>query len=233
MNQGLIDSVSSLAASEKRLDTIAANIANSSAPGFKRQGTSTFSFDAMLGDRIERRVGTRNIVDYSQGSLKATEGQYDFALQGKGFFTVEGKDGELYTRDGRFYVDDKGVLQTAEGMPVAWEGARGTIDPIGLPIYADTEGTLRQGTQTVGKLRIVDFERYDQLSAIGGGVFSVPRNVSPTPSVALLRQGQLEQANVSTIDEMVALINVQRQFESGTRLMQTIDQSYRRLTTPR
>lgn len=233
MNRGLDSSVAALGAAEKRLETIAANLANSSAPGFKRSGTASFSFDALLGQRIERRVAARTTIDYTQGPLKPTEGTFDIALHGTGFFTVEGAQGELYTRDGRFFADDKGVLQTMDGLPVAWEGARGTVDPGGAAVTVDTEGIVRQGDQTVGRLRIVDFEHYEQLEHQGGGFFAAPRNVLPIASEALVRQGQLEQANVSPIDEMVALIAVQRQFEAGTRLLQTIDQSYRRLTTPR
>jgi flagellar basal body rod protein FlgG len=48
-----------------------------------------------------------------------------------------------------------------------------------------------------------------------------------------VRQGHLELSNVSSVEEMVALIAVQRQFEAGARVMSSIDQTYRRLTSPR
>ena len=38
---------------------------------------------------------------------------------------------------------------------------------------------------------------------------------------------------MSAVDELVAMIAVQRRFEMGTRVMGSIEQSYRRLTNPR
>ena len=49
----------------------------------------------------------------------------------------------------------------------------------------------------------------------------------------MVRQGFLERANVNAVEEMVAMISVQRSFESSARLMQMIDQTHRRLTAPR
>lgn len=215
------------------MEMIAANLANLSANGFKRSDAATQSFDVVLDGRIERRVSTRRVTNFSQGVLRPTGGVYDLALKGAGFFTVEGRDGELYTRDGRFQVDDQGVLQSLDGLPVAWEGARGTVDPKGEPVTVDQTGMLRQGTTEVGRLRVVEFERNERLVPQRGGYFRAPAELAPLPSGSLVHQGHLEQANVAAVDELVALIAVQRQFESGTRLMSTIDQSYRRLTNPR
>jgi flagellar basal body rod protein FlgG len=225
--------VAALGTAERRLEAIASNLANLSANGFKRTSSATESFDSLLNGRLERRMATRRVVDFTQGPLRQTGEPHDLAIFGPGFFAVEGQRGELYTRDGRFFLDDKGVLQTMEGLPVAWEGGRGTIDPTGMAVTIDGEGSVRQGETQVGKLRIVEFDHPDRLSSERNGFFRAAHNARARTSSSELRQGYLEQANVSAIDELVALIAVQRQFESGTRLMSTIDQSYRRLTSQR
>ncbi len=233
MTDGLTHSVQALGSAEKRMEMIAANLANLSAPGFKRSADVQHSFDQVLGSRVERRTVSRRETDFSQGTLAATSNTYDLALHGRGFFTVDGQNGELYTRDGRFLVNDEGVLQTQEGLPVAWEGPRGTVDPTGAAVTVDAAGMVRQGDSEIGKLRVVDFEHPGALVVRRGGFFEAPQGAVPQPSEAEVRQGYVEQANVSAVDELVAMIAVQRRFEMGTRVMSSIEQSYRRLTNPR
>lgn len=233
MTDGLTYSVQAMGAAERRMDMIASNLANLNAAGFKRSLDRVQSFDTRLGQSLERNIASERRVDFSQGTLRPTGEPFDLALAGKGFFTVEGTDGELYTRDGRFFVNETGVLQTQEGLPVAWEGARGTIDPNGKAPTIDTTGRVKQGDAEVGQLRIVDFEKPERLKMKQGGLWTAPDTALPIPSEAQVRQGHVEQANVSAVDELVAMIAVQRRYEMGTRVMSSIDQSYKRLTNPR
>jgi flagellar basal-body rod protein FlgF len=233
VSDGLTSSVAALGSAEKRLESIASNLANVSANGFKRTSTATRSFDAVLRGQAERQIASQRVIDYGQGTLRSTGEAYDLALFGSGFFAVEGRAGEMYTRDGRFLVNDTGVLQTLEGLPVAWEGPRGTIDPNGAAVTIDAHGAVHQGEAQVGKLRVVDFARLDRLQPLRGGFYRATREAVAAESQAEVRQGHLELANVAAVDELVALVTVQRQFEAGTRLLSTIDQSYRRLTSQR
>lgn len=233
MTDGLTYSVQAMGTAEKRMEMIAANLANLSAPGFKRSTDVVQSFDTMLGQRVARNVSAQRHTDFSQGTLRSTEGPFDLALHGKGFFAVDATEGELYTRDGRFTINESGVLQTLEGLPVAWEGARGTIDTAGVPVKIDATGQVKQGENIIGQLRIVDFEQPERLKSERGGFWRAPASAVPIPSEAIVRQGHLEHANVSAVDELVALIAVQRRFEMGARVMSSIDQSYKRLTNPR
>jgi flagellar basal-body rod protein FlgF len=218
---------------EKRLEVIASNLANVDSNGFKRSSASSREFARVLNGRIERELSTTLQYSFAQGALRQTSETYDFALSGDGFFAVEGSQGELLTRDGRFFVDDEGVLQTFEGLPVVWDGARGTIDPAGQAITVDAEGVVRQAANQVGKLRVVDFDDKSSLTVDSRGFFVAPSSALEKAPEAQVRQGYLEQSNVSAVDEMVAMIAVQRQFESGARVMSAIDQTYRRLTNPR
>lgn len=233
MTDGLTYSVQAMGAAERRMEMIAANLANLNAAGFKRSIDRVQAFDSQLGQSLERNIASERRVDFTQGTLRATGEPFDFALAGKGFFTVEGTDGELYTRDGRFFVNDTGVLQTQEGLPVAWEGARGTIDPNGKEVTVDPTGRMKQGDTEIGQLRIVDFEKPERLRMKQGGFWTAPDTALPIASEAQVRQGHVEMANTSAVDELVAMIAVQRRYEMGTRVMSSIDQSYKRLTNPR
>lgn len=223
-----------MSAAEQRLQAVATNLANADVHGFKRIGTATQSFDRMLSGRMERQITTTTQVDFEQGVLRPTGNTWDLALNGPGFFVVESAGGEGYTRDGRFHIDDRGTLQTLGGMPIAWDGPRGYIDPRLEEPTVDEEGIVYQGERQVGTLKLTNFRAPGRLEMGRDSLWHAPNGMAETTHEAIVRQGELERSNVSTIDEMIALITVQRNFESSTRLMSMIDQSLRRLTaTPR
>jgi len=230
MNRGLYSGVQAMAASERRLEAIATNLANVSVHGYKRRGTSTQSFDAALQGRLERQVTTRTRIDFSQGMLEETGEPFDLALFGAGFFALETPHGEAYTRGGRFHIDAAGLLQTQDGFPIAWEGGRGAIDPQGTEVRVDPDGQVWQGQAQVGRLRLVDFADPARLQPDRMGYLHAPADLAPRAREAEVRQGHLERSNVSALDEMVALIATQRSHESAARLMSSIEQGYRRLT---
>lgn len=231
MNKGLYDGVAAMASAEKRLESIVSNLANLNVNGFKRHGSSTESFDAVLRGVSRRQVTTRTSIDFQQGTLRPTGNDYDLALAGQGFFSIETPEGEKYTRDGQFRVDEQGVLQTHSGSPVAWAGARGTIDPLGESVRFDKGGVVWQGSANVGRIKLTNFENTEGLTHAGTGLFHRPDSLNIATHTAEVRQGYLERANVNAVDEMVGMISAQRSFESASRLLSMIDQTYRRLTT--
>lgn len=218
---------------ESNLDAIAANLANLDVPAYKRQSTTTHTFDVQLNGRTQRAIRTQNAIDFTQGNLQPTGNPFDLALEGDGFFAVETSSGEAYTRNGRFHVDGQGVLQTADGLPVVWEGARGKIDAVGEPVTIDGSGAVRQGTGQIGRIKVVDFPRRGLLTLDGEGYYHAPRGLAQQASAATVHQSSIESSNANSIDELVAMIRVQRGFESATSLIKSIDQSYRRLNAPR
>ena len=233
MNQGIYSSAAAMGAAERRLDAIAGNLANLEVHGFKRSGSATSAFDAELHGRRERHLATRAVRDFGQGALETTGNPLDLALTGAGFFAIETPAGEAYTRSGRFHMDERGTLVTMDGHPVAWEGGRGALDPLGVDPVVAPDGNVHQGELTVGRLRIVSFERPERLGVDAGGHFTGKPGLAPAPAEAQVHQGALERSNVSAVDEMVALIRVQRGFESAARMLSMIEQSYRRLNQGR
>lgn len=222
-----------MAAAEDRLETVATNLANASVNGYKRRTATVTSFDTVLRGRVQRQTAISKGLDFTQGLVVNTGNTFDLALTGEGFFAVEGPQGEAYTRNGRFHIDGDGVLQTQEGFPVVWDGPRGTIDYRRERPYVDPEGHVYQDDIQIGQLKLTSFQSIGELEPRGSGYFQPVPGQRKAPHRAELVQGALERSNVNAVGEMISMISIQRGFESSARLMQMIDQTYRRLNAPR
>jgi flagellar basal body rod protein FlgG len=232
MDTGLYNGVSALRTAEKRLEAITANLANVDTPGFKRQAGATQAFTVPAAEGY-LEVDTRHRSDFSQGDLERSSSPYHLAIDGRGWFVVEGESGELYTRRGNFRVDGAGILKSSEGHPVAWETSGGLIDSHGDIVQVDGEGVVRQGDSEIGRLRVVDFTNDEALSSVGGGYYTATQEANELPAEGAVHQGHLESSNVSSMDELVSMITVQRSFESANRLVQMINRTYERLLQQR
>jgi flagellar basal-body rod protein FlgG len=232
VNVGLYRSAVAMAAQQRSLDSIAANLANVGTIGYKRGVTASHEVAVERQHGKVRGVTTLAKVDHAQGNLQRTGRAHDLALFGDGFFAIDGPDGEAYTRDGSFHLTEGGVLVSEEGFPVAWESLRGAIDPVGLPLVIDEAGNARQGVQDVGQIRVVSFPDNHALTRDRMGLWTAPPGVRPRPSDARVHQYALEDSNANSVEEVVAMIGVQRSFEVVARAFAAIDQTYERLTRP-
>jgi flagellar hook protein FlgE len=139
-----------LEGAEEALNTVANNLSNMNTTAFKGQN-ATFSdlFYQQLGtngagDQIEVGAGTQiasTTTDFSTGGISSDGDAANMAIDGNGFFVVQGGSGTEYTRDGDFLTDNNGYLTTQGGQQVmgypAVNGAvntSGTLVPIQIPI---------------------------------------------------------------------------------------------------
>ncbi|QOG12019.1 flagellar hook-basal body complex protein [Arcobacter sp. FWKO B] len=115
----LYNGISGLTAFQKALNTESNNIANVNTAGYKADNVT---FADMLYQN--GGVGMGSTIQsvqksFTQGNLKVTGNPYDMAVDGKGFFMVQGNREEIYfTRAGDFRMGTDGTLQTAGGMNV-------------------------------------------------------------------------------------------------------------------
>jgi len=231
MTRGLYQGAAAMRASEKRFEAVAHNLANIDTTAYKRQGTAAHSFRVpATGGAEKKALKTELTVDWSQGNLDRTENPFDLALFGEGFFAVDTPRGEAYTREGHFQVDAQGVLVTPEGYPVAWEDRYGVIDPAGVPAVVSGDGTVAQGQREVGRLRLVDFADRGRLAQNAEGYFEAPPRARRQTATAEVHQGALERSNAVGLEEVVAMISIQRMFEAASNVLSMIDDSYQRLT---
>ena len=204
------------------------NLANANTTGFKRQissmsqstgGTSASGGAGSITDRIS--------VDFGQGRLVHTGRALDFALEGDNcFFVVETPQGPLYTRNGVFRANAQGQLVDAAGRMVGGKAGPIVIPPsVGVTgINVARDGRISGGGQTIGKLRIVEFEEPAQLTRAGGVAFRAPTRLAPKPAAnAVVYQGFQEGSNVVAVEELVDLITLSRLYEANFKTIQTQD----------
>ena len=230
MNLGLYRGVSAMVTAEKSMDSVASNLASLRTPGFKRRASAYHGFQVGRFASQETAVKLSERNDFTQGVIEQTGNQLDLALLGDGFFELDGPNGQLFTRDGEFLLTRDGNIVSPEGFPVVWSRQAGVLDPAGEPILVDHEGVVMQGGRNVGSLKVVAFDDQNALRHSSDGYFVADPNLSRRDSIAQVRQYGLERSNVDPVEELVALITVQRSHERAAAIVSQIDQSYRRLT---
>jgi flagellar basal-body rod protein FlgF len=218
---------------QREIDVIANNVANVDTTGFKvealmvqssAQKMGGSSAGSPLNNSVNFPMDAGVVRDFSQGELKRTGGDLDMAIQGEGFFKVQTQNGERYTRDGAFSVDDQGRIVTATGDPVEGDGGDITLDPKKGRPSISADGTVSQQGQVIGKISLVTFSSLSALSKDGGGLFSNDTNLQPQPATGKVRQGVLEQSNVQPIMQITQLIQVSRAYDNISQMMDTTDQ---------
>ncbi len=224
-----------MTANERWQDVISENLASSSIPGFKR---NTVSFDAVQAGMMPQQTPDPRMnytlpratvsTSFAQGQLQPTGSNKDLAIEGVGFFEVQLPSGDTaFTRDGSFHVGNSGELVNKQGFPLMGEAGPIKLDAANRePISISAKGEVSQGAQVRGKLKIVEFEKPQGLSQIGGGLYSLGQS-NQLPITALnsqVRQGFMEASNVSSVKEMAGLISTMRAFEASQRVLQMHDE---------
>lgn len=223
MENGLYVALSSQVALEKRLNTIADNVANVSTVGYRATGVKFEDVLSGLGDKSVAFVSSgETYLSTQTGGMRQTGNPFDFAVQGDAWFAFQSPEGPIMTRDGRFTMLPTGELVTLEGYPV--------LDPGGAPILlnplagapeASADGTLHQNGELVAAIGLFEFEPGLDFTRFGNsGV--VPWG-PPVPIVDRIdvgvAQGFVEDSNVNPVMEITRLIQVQRAFEQVSALL--------------
>lgn len=169
-------------------------------------------------------------TNYGQGSLRQTNNNYNLALDGKGFFTVDvtdkaGNVSTQYTRNGSFTMTKDGHIVDADGNRLMGEGGEIVIPNDAANVVVDENGEVYADGAYVDKLSIADFDNYDYLSKSGDTMYHALNGATQIPADALVRQGFMEQSNVNVVSEMVDMINVTRTFEANQKIIQSVDKT--------
>jgi len=241
VNLSLYENAAALRSLEQYQNIIANNIAASHVAGFKKVAVS---FEAIEGGEIPRSTHDRlrndmpgsfpmlkNQSDLVEGELRETNNPLDMALRGDGFFALNNSKGEsVYTRNGQFYINSEGIMVNSMGHQFSDPSGNAiTTDPSLGEISIDKEGQVFQGEELIGELGVFSFDDpQSQLERIGGGFIAKDETVFPNesePGSFTVMQGFLEGSNVSSIEEMIGLIEVSRAHEANQKMIQTFDQN--------
>lgn len=201
----------------RELQVLANNIANSATTGFRSEGI-------VFSEHVERlrdgpslsmaKAGVRQ-TSMEQGSLTKTGGQFDFAVEGDGFFLVETPGGQRLTRSGSFALSPAGDLVTNDGFPVLDAGGAPLfVPPDALTLTVAADGTMSADGRLIGQLGVVVPTDPVGLRREDGVMFRADAGFEPADNARIV-QGFLEGSNVNPIEQVARLIEVQRAYEMG------------------
>ncbi|MCR5255687.1 MAG: flagellar hook-basal body protein [Acetatifactor sp.] len=262
MVRSLWTAASGMIAQQTNVDNIANNLANVNTVGYK---TETMEFKSLLYQNIQSKttsangeakptgaqvgLGVRNSSIsqiFTQGQFTASESNTAFAISGKGFFSVQGGDGQpYYTRNGNFQFSlangGGNMLSTTDGLPV--------LDTTGKPIILDSKYVTSNITITgdgqlcypdesnnpapIGiTIGVYQFANPGGLEKRGDTLFAqtaasgAPLNEATSTNLEKSKvvQGYLEASNVQVVDEMVNMIVAQRAYELNSKAITTTDE---------
>lgn len=238
MFQGIYNSAASADALQKWNDVVARNIAMGQVPGYKKD---VVSFDAVAmgsigygndGKTTEQLAAflpvPRGNFNFLAGTLQHTNEPKSFAIEGEGFFKLQRPDGStVYTRDGEFRLSSTGQLVSKAGFPVVGESGPIQVLIDGGEVSLDPDGRLFQGDQEIGVLSVYDVSDRGALRRTSGGFVLAPgaeRSVQEAPvEASRVRQGFVEQSNVSAIHEMIDLVTITNALQANQKVIQTYD----------
>jgi flagellar hook protein FlgE len=114
--------LSGLTAANSALDITSNNVANANTVGFKSsqaEFADVYSSGAVNLNNSTAGEGVRLVTaaqQFTQGNVSTTSGALDLAISGNGFFTLNGPNGYIYTRNGKFSEDNQGNVVTSTGQ---------------------------------------------------------------------------------------------------------------------
>jgi flagellar basal-body rod protein FlgF len=211
------------------LQVRANNLANVNTPGFRADLEQAKSVEVEGYGYDSRHLAQvqNNGVSLVPGALMATGRELDFAIRGKGLIALEGPKGELYTRNGSMQVDAE-LRLTINGRAVLGEGG-----PIVLPEYDSLHigsdglvSVIPRGdflSAEVDRIKRVDVPAANLVKDASGLLATKDGEPAAVDDEVVLASGFLEASNVSSIDQLVATMSLNRLFETQVKMMKAAE----------
>lgn len=210
------------------------NLANANTVGFQ-QDLANFRSQMIGGSGVGSRAFSTaedGGVSFDKGEMQRTGRSLDVAVNGDGWLAVQAPDGsEAYTRAGNLKVNINGQLVTGSNHPVL-----GDSGPIVVPEYEKIDigidgtitvrpiGQQANSLAQVGRIKLVSPE-HENIVKGGDGLLRTKDGAAAEPATDVtLVSGTLESSNVNTVEAMVNMISLARQFEVQVKIMQTAEQ---------
>jgi len=251
--QALKIAATGMDAQQMRVEVISNNLANMSTTAYNARraefadlhyqqirspGTVNATDGTVLPAGVQLGLGVRPSaisMDVEQGSVRATGGQLDVAIEGAGYLEVElPSGGQAFTRDGALKMTGDGQIVTSEGYSIIPEitvpddARKVTINADG-EVYASFLGNTND--QLLGQLNLSTFSNDKGLEAIGSNMY-LETTASGAATVGepgndgrgSFRQGYLEESSVDPVREITELIAAQRGYELNAKVITAADQ---------
>ena len=229
MQSGFYVALSGQIALQRRMDSIANNVANSSTAGFRAEN---IKFESVLSqvppDSTAFVSAGEPFLSRASGELIRTDNLLDIAIEGDAWLAIQTPSGQVFTRDGRMRITDEGVLQTLNGYPILdVGGAPVVVEPEAGPVLIARDGTITQGDRQIGAIGLFRLGQANTLHR-----FDNSGLISEEPADPVLDfvgvgvvQGYVERANVNPVLEMTRLVMVSRAFDAAASVINEVDSS--------
>ncbi|MDX1757316.1 MAG: flagellar basal body rod protein FlgF [Marinobacter sp.] len=211
------------------------NLANANTTGFKRDFAQARSMP-VFGEHHPTRayaMTERPGTDLSAGALMETGRKLDVAVDGSGWLAVQNAQGqEVFTRSGSLQIDTNGLLRNGAGDLVLGNGG-----PVALPpfenVQVGADGTISvvpvggppDQLVAVDRLKLVnppaDVLEKGEDGYIRRKADQALDGVEPPDATLRVASGFLESSNVNAVEEMIANLQLSRQFEMQVKVMRT------------
>ncbi len=233
------------------MDNVADQVANTSTNGYKKKQVDfTSLLMNKIGDtQVELSANAKEAgisigskagiskTDFRQGGITPSEGNFHMALEGKGFFGVTTKDGELLlTRNGGFHMNADSSITDDSGNLLGMETYLPQDQwPEGSTLNISEEGVitgLDQENQTVALGRVIVYspENNDELISVGEGKYAQPNGLAlynsidnPERTYGDIRHKALENSNADALQSMTDMLTTQRAYQANARSVTTAD----------
>ena len=225
MENAILVAMSHQIANRRSLDVVANNIANMNTTGFKAENVlfeqilQEVGSGTEIGSEIsfvQDRAVYRNLTD---GGLVETSGPLDMALSGEGFFVIDTPQGERYTRNGNFKLDEEGQIVTSEGHPLLdINGEPIVIGPNESNIEVAKDGSMATSLGPKTNLNIVTFDNINEMRKVGASLYDTEQEPFPADN-ASVHQGMIETSNVQPILEVTRMIEFSRAYQSAASII--------------
>lgn len=205
------------------------NLANVNTPGFRAdlEQATAVAVEGYGYDSRHMALVQNNGVDLTPGALMATGRDLDIAIQGRGLIAVEHGDGEAYTRHGSMQIDAD-LRLTINGRAVI-----GQNGPIVLPeydsVHIGSDGVVSVKPRgeilinEVDRIKLVDIDAGELTKTATGLLIPSDGQEAPVNEDVTLVSGHLEGSNVSSIDQLMASMSLNRLFETQVKMMKAAE----------
>lgn len=217
----------------KKSNLVFQNVYNAALYEKEPQNSYKFADQKYVGTLAMGPNTQKIILDFAQGTLERTYNPLDLALEGDGMFKVQSLNGEIsYTRNGSFVLNNKKQLCTKEGdlvldilnKPILLDIKKMNIENVNdLVIGEDGQITTNNDIpRYYQKIQICDFRDKADLKAIGCSKYQ-PKHPDRNPELKAekfsIQQGALEASNSNTVNEMINIIKVTRNYETLSKFV--------------
>ena len=222
----------------RQMGVVANNIANMNTLGFKAERmmfvehlVKSRGGDNLLGRKLAYARDVATMRDDTEGPISQTGNPLDLAVRSKGYFVVQTDQGDRYTRNGRFQLDDQGQLVTQSGHPVLSDGGAPIFfAPEDDRIAISRDGTVSSRNGDLGRIAVVTIQNEQDMEPVAGALFRTDANVEPAENRDVI-QGALEQSNVEAVVEMSRMIEIHRAYNGVKTMIEREDERMKKMVS--